>query len=757
MNPAKDERARLHLADDRPELPRTSLPMSGDLHDEEATLGDHFATIIENRLLVAMVTAAVMLLAGAYVLLAPPTYRADGLVQVEDKTKGIAGLDDIASVFSEKAAADTEIEIMHSRWLVGSVVDELNLTIEARPRTFPLIGGALYRLHGTKGDLASPVLGFRSFAWGGELIRIPRLEVPDQLLGKPLRLVVGEGKRFELVGPDGTLVSGDVGKAAAVGDGEDRVEILVSDFRAHPGTSFRVIKWRRAEVIEDLQKALRITENGKKTGIITVSLDGKDADQIAKVVDAIVRTYQRQNVDRKSAEAEKTLEFLQQQLPELKNKMDATGAAYNAYQVRNGTVDLSIETETLLTNAADTEKELTEIQLNRAELKQRFTDNHPAMIALKQKEDKLRAQRTAMDAKIRKLPAQELEGARLMRDAKVSTDLYLLLLNKTAELQVMKSGTIGNVRILDTAFKPYQPVSPKRALVLVLSMFLGLTGGIGLAFVKKSLDQGVLDPADIEAATGISVYATVPHSDKGAELAKQRARGANAPILAAVDPSDLAVESLRSLRTALQFALVDSPNNIVTISGPRPGVGKSFLSANLAHVLAAAGQRVLLIDGDLRRGHLHSRFDGKRAGGVSEIVSGQCTVAEGTRKSAEPNLDFISTGKIPPNPSELVASPRFKAFLSDVSARYDLVLIDTPPILAVTDPAIIGRHAGINLLALRSGKHPMREITLAVKRFVDAGVRIHGVVVNDVTISTSKYGANQYHYQYEYRSAPDAD
>jgi tyrosine-protein kinase Etk/Wzc len=755
MNPAKDERAHLQLADERPaERFLAPLPMSRDSDEDEPTLVDYLSTILEHRFLVIATTVTAMLAAMTYLFVVAPTYSADVLVQVEDKTKTVAGLDDISSVFSDKAPADTEIEIIRSRSLIGSVVDELNLTIDTQPRTFPVVGGAFYRRH-HGADVASSLFGFNGFAWGGERIRVTRLQVPEGLLDTELRLVVKEGNRFELRSDDGTLLSGEVGKAAAAGEGDDRVEIFITELQARPGTSFFVTKRRRARVIEDLQKYLRISEKGKKTGILAVALDGKSATQIAAIVDAVARSYLRQNVERKSAEAEKTLSFLEQQLPQVKKEMDAAGAAYNAYQVKNGSVDLALETESILDRSVETEKQLNELELSRAELKQRFTENHPALIALRQKEAKLKADRAAMDAKMHKLPAQQLSEAKLMRDAKVSSELYLLLLNKAQELKVVKSGTIGNVRILDTAFKPYEPISPKKSLVAALAFLVGLGGGIALAFIKKAMDQGVSDPAEIENTTGVSVFATVPHSEKAAELANARAHGETIPVLAALDPSDLVVESLRSLRTALQFALVDSPNNVVTISGPRPGVGKSFLAANLAHILATAGQRVLLIDGDLRRGRLHTYFDGKRAGGVSEIISGQCTLAEATRNTPEPNLHFIATGKVPPNPSELVGSPRFKAFLSDVSTRYDLVLIDTPPILAVTDPAIIGRYAGVNLLALRGGKHPMREISVALKRFTDAGVRIHGAVLNDVTVTTNRYSANQYHYQYEYR--PDDD
>jgi len=144
------------------------------------------------------------------------------------------------------------------------------------------------------------------------------------------------------------------------------------------------------------------------------------------------------------------------------------------------------------------------------------------------------------------------------------------------------------------------------------------------------------------------VYASVPYSNREVELTRKRTPASTVPsVLAAIDPSDLAIESLRSLRTALQFALVDATNNVVTVCGPSPGVGKSFLSANLAYVLATGGKRVLLIDGDLRRGRLHRYLGGKRTPGLSEVVSGQCPLADATRKTGQENLEFIATGKLP--------------------------------------------------------------------------------------------------------------
>jgi tyrosine-protein kinase Etk/Wzc len=726
--------------------------------EDEQGLGDYLATIVAGRRLIAAVVAACVALAGAYLLLAAPTYRSDIVLQAEDKTKGLAGLDDLASAFSEKTPADTEIEILKSRSLLGSVVDQLDLTVSARPHAFPLIGAAMFRRYQGV-SLAVPLFGLHKYAWGGERIHVARLLVPERLLDEPLRLVADENGSFELRDKDGsTLLTGQVGTEATGGQGDERTAILVTELKAGVGTQFDVVRRRRAAVVDELQTELRIAEKGKKTGIIGVSLDGKDAKQIGLILDAIGQTYVRQNVERKSAEAAKTFEFLQGQLPGQKKLVDTSEAALKSYQVKKGSADLETETQAMLGRAVEIETSLSQLEMERAELKQRFTDNHPTLIALREKESHLRAERAAMEAKIHRLPEQEAESMRLNRDAKVASELYFTMVNKAQEMDILRGGTVGNVRIIDAAVSPYEPVSPKKAPILALSLFLGLIGGIGAAFVRKALDQGVVDPAEIESTTGLPVYASIPHSEPEGNLSRVRKHSHDKPtLLAMAEPGDLAVESLRSLRTALQFALVEARNNVISISGPSPGVGKSFVTANLAVVLASGEKRVLLIDGDLRRGRLHGYFGGKRAGGVSEVVSGQMTFTDAVRKTINANLDFVSTGKVPPNPSELLNSGRFRTFLADVSQRYDLVVIDTPPILAVTDAAVIGRVAGVNVLALRAGKHPMREITTAVKHFVDAGAQLHGLVINDVSMEGGRFGAYQYHYQYAYRSETAED
>ena len=751
----QDPKPKLEAVDPRParqdESPRRAPPPAPG--DDEPTLGDYVAILSDGRWLVLGAVVAALVLAVAYVLVATPRYRADILVQVEDKSAGPGGLEDLSLMLGGKTPAETEIEIIRSRYLVGSVVDQLALDVVARPRTVPLIGGALFRRWDEEG-LRGPVLGLGRFAWGGERIQVGQLDVPPRLLGEPLTLVAGEGGKYELLGPQGErLLEGSVGALAvrpSTGSGrtDGDVRLFVTELVARPGTELRLSRLRRPAVVEDLQEDLRISEKGKKTGVIQVALEGSDPARIASTLDAVASTYLRQNVERKSAEAQKTLAFLEQQLPSLRASVDAAELALERYQQQHGSVNVSLETKAAIDRAVDVEKGLSELQVQLAELRQKFTDSHPAVATLRQKTAELEGEKARLEGRMKLLPTAELDSARLIRDGKVATELYVLLLNKAQELRVVKEGTIGNVRILDTAVIPAEPVAPRKAATLALALVLGLAGGVALAFTRRALSHGVEDPDVVERETGLGVYATVPQSDREEALAIEAARRKRGgAILASAEAHDLAVESIRSLRTSLQFALAGAPNNVVAVLGPAPSVGKSFVALNLAHVVAEAGLRVALVDGDLRKGRLHRHFGVERDHGLSEAIAGTLPLAEALRRTESANLSFLATGRTPPNPAELLASERFGKLLRELSASHDLVVVDTPPVLAVTDAAIVARHAGVNLLVLRAGKHPVREILAAVKRVEQGGALIHGAVMNDVSAGM---GYRKYYYYYGY-------
>jgi len=728
--------------------PRIDLPDAPQTDDpDDSALREWAALVSTSRWLVAGTVAACVAAAGAYVLVATPVFRSDAVVQVEERSRGIAGLEELTAAFSSTTPAETEIEVIRSRALLGGVVGRLGLDVLASPRHFPVVGAALARRRDAAGPVAAPPM-LQGFAWGGERIAVGRLDVPERLLGRTLSLTAREGGRFLLADPEGNpLLEGKVGEPATAGG----VGIFVERLEARDGTRFRVARLPMEEAVERLQDRLAVSERGRKTGILQIALEGADRDLVAHTVDAVAVDYQRQNVDRRSAEAEKTLAFLSGQLPTLRRNLDDAEAALEKYRRTNGRVDVGLETKGVLERSADAERRLSELLLQRAELRQRFTESHPAALTLEDKIGKLRAERDSAGARLRDLPEAEMRSASLLRDVKVANELYLLVVNKVQELKVVKSGTVGNVRVLDTAVRARRPVRPDPIPALAAALVVGLALGIGLAFLRRALARGLEDPEAVERVTGLSVYASIPHSDAQTALARSQRGGVAGenPLLARHDPSDLAVEAVRSLRTSVAFALAEADNNVVALGGPSPGVGKSFVAANLAQVLAESGSRVLLVDADLRKGRLHELLGGSGAPGLSDAIAAGEELPGAVRATAQPGLDFLPRGRTAPNPSELLGSDRFRKVMDWASRSYDVVVIDTAPILAVTDGALVSRLCGVNLLVLRAGRHPIREIGAATKAYAQGGVRLHAVVLNGARPSRS--GGHGYHYQYSYR------
>lgn len=736
--------------EERRRLAGEAHPPVSPQQQTEPTVRALVRVVLGARWLLAGVVAAAVALGLAYLFLKTPVFKSNTVVQVEDPSRGVTRLQGIAAIIAEPPPSDTEIALIRSRSVLELVVDELKLDVVARPVWLPGVGAAFARRHQEPWLARPPLAGLSRWAWGGERIDLERLDVSESLLGRPLRLVALEDGAFRIeLGGEVLVHDARAGRPFVGALGDARVEGYVAELVARPGTAFELTRLRRNDVVDGLQRGLEVSERGKKTGILVVSLEGPDPQRIARILRSLGNAYVRLNVDRRSAEAAKTLAFLESQLPELKSTLGDAESAASTLQRKRGVVDLSKETQALLDRSVELEKELSQVELERAELSQRFMAGHPSMAAVEDKLKSLRRERAAMNARMRNLPETELETARLARDVKVSSELYMLVLNKAQELRVLKSGTVGNVRTVDDAFVPHEPVSPKPVPVLLVSLVLGLGAGVGLALLRTALDDRTIDPDEIERATGVPVYATVPHSPRQAQLGSAR-RGRPLPILAAEDPADVAVEHLRSLRTSLQFALLEASNNVVMVSGPSPGLGKSFVAANLAYVMAESDRRVLLVDADLRRGHLHRYFGVSRDPGLSDLLTGSPGDAA-IRKTDHPRLDVLPTGRIPPNPAEMLASERFRRFVAEVSSRYEIVLMDTSPILAVTDPALVGRAAGVVLLVLRAGKHPVREIELAVKRLEQNRIKVQGAVLNDFT-ATGLYGRYAGHYQYEYRS-----
>lgn len=744
--------------------------------EEELDLAQLLGVLLDAKWLIVGIASVVFLIAIGYAFTAAPTYQADALLQIQGDSalSNLTSLQDLSSLIEGGGSSktDTEIQIITSRSVVGAAIDALNLDIVIEPVFFPVIGGAIARHNEKSGNgLASPLLGLSDYAWGGEQLKIDRLNLSDSLNDQPLELVAGPSRSFTLYGSDGSkLLSGVVGSPAQSADGS--IQIYVSQLVANAGARFIVIKQRSFEVYRYLSKILDVSEQGKDSGILEIKLQGQDRTSIAKTVAAICNFYLRQNVESRSAQAQQTLEFLNTQLPQLRKNLDAAQAQYDAYQSHIGSIDLSLETQAILQKMAAIETQIEQLELQRTQQNAQFTASHPVMQTLANQIAELKSSKAGLEGEIRNMPQQVQQAVQLKQNVEVANELYTTLLNKAQSMNVLKAGTVGNVRIVDPAVIPAADdyIKPKKGLVAAFGLVAGLFLGVVAAFILRALNQGVVDADVLEQRLGLPMYASIPHSEFEERQSRRRKRGEGAlQLLAAIAKDDMTVESLRSLRTSLQFAMLDSSNNRIAISGPSPAIGKSFVSANLSYLLAESGKRVLLIDADMRRGHLHRYFGLKRGAGLSGLITQEVAMGNAIHHTEHPNFDFVPAGVIPPNPSELLMSSRFSELLSTFSKNYDVVILDTPPILAVTDAVIISRLVSTIFLVLKSGFHPMREIEHTVKRLRQNGLKPHGLIFNDIPVYQArygrygrygkygKYGKYQYHYQYSYTPTSEGE
>ncbi|MFM0054667.1 polysaccharide biosynthesis tyrosine autokinase [Paraburkholderia phytofirmans] len=700
--------------------------------EEDVVLGQLVQVILDDIWWLIAIAAVIVGIAGAYCFLAKPIYSADAHVRVEQSDNTSQALTQTQTgaaitTGSTSLPTDAEIEIIKSRGVVGPVVQQLKLNFSVTPKTFPLLGSIAARM-ATPGQPARPWLGLASYAWGGEEADVDSIDVIPALEGQKLTMKVIDAQHYNLYAANGSLLHGQVGQQEQGGG----VTIMVNKLVARPGEEFTVMRANDLDAISAFQSAITVQEQGKQTGVIQISLEDKSPEHAALVANALAQSYVRQHVLNKQADASKMLDFLKSEEPRLKSDLERAEAALTAYQRQSGSINASDEAKVYLEGSVQYEQQIAGLRLQMAQLTERYGDDHPMLVAAREQMAELQAQRTKYADRFRDLPATEVKAVQLQRDAKVAEDIYVLLLNRVQELSVQKAGTGGNVHIVDAALRPGVPVKPKKALILSAAVILGLIAGTGFVFLRRNMFKGIDDPDHIERAFHLPVFGLVPLSAEQGVLEASFQRGGERlrSVLANARPKDVTVESLRSLRTSMQFTLMDAKNRIVMLTGPMAGVGKSFLTVNLAVLLANSGKRVLMIDGDMRRGVLERYLGGAPDNGLSELLSGQISLEEAIRSSQVDGLSFISCGRRPPNPSELLMSPRLPQYLEGLAKRYDVIMIDTPPVLAVTDASIIGAYAGSTFFVMRSGMHSEGEINDALKRLRAAGVHVQGGIFN---------------------------
>ncbi|EPZ6004944.1 polysaccharide biosynthesis tyrosine autokinase [Escherichia coli] len=706
--------------------------------DEGLDLGRLLGEVIDHRKLIVSVTSLFTLLALLYAIFATPIYQADALIQVEQKQANAIFSNLSQMLPNSQPQSAPEITLLGSRMILGKTVDDLNLQIRAKQDYFPVFGRGLARLLGEKPNNISISRLYIKNSEGDEVPEI-KLTVLDE---RNYKLDVGD---LVLKGKTGSLLE------------KDGIALLVDKIEATPGTTFSIKYVSRLKAISDLQEALEVADQGKNTGMLGISLTGDNPVLIEKIVASISNNYLAQNIARQAAQDAKSLDFLNEQLPQVRSDLDLAEDKLNKYRQQNDSVDLSLEAKSVLDQIVNVDNQLNELTFRESEISQLYTKEHPTYKALLEKRKTLQDEKAKLNKRVANMPGTQQEILRLSRDVESGRAVYMQLLNRQQELSISKSSAIGNVRIIDNAVTEIKPVKPKKILIVLIGIVFGGIVSIGLVLLRVFLRKGIESPEQLEEV-GCNVYASIPVAEAYTKITEQSKKWSrkenkiNQGFLAVDNPADLAIEAIRGLRTSLHFAMMESRNNVLMISGASQNAGKTFVSSNLSAVIAQTGKKVIFIDTDMRKGYTHKLFNVSNDNGLSDILSGKISIEKSIKKISSAGFDYISRGMAPPNPAELLMHKRFAELINWASENYDIVVLDTPPILAVTDPAVIGHYAGTTLLVARFELNTVKEIEVSIKRFENTGIQVKGCILNGVVKKASSYyGYGYSHYGYSYK------
>lgn len=679
--------------------------------NEEIDLGKIFGILRDSKKSILAITIVFTLLGLIYSIFATPIYKSDVLIKVDSKSDGSPAYgESMEKEFLTDSSAVTEMELIKSRRVIGKTVDKLNLTTSVVPDYLPIIGKGIARLAGKESSAT-----------------VARFIMPANAKSNSyqLKIVNVDTGEFVLTDEDNASVElkGFVGQPVE----EQGYNLLITALTGANNDTFTVKKLPRFDVIAYYQKSLSVTEKGKDTGIVLISLDGQNRLKTQKVLNSISNNYYQLNADRAAASANKSLEFLNERLPAIKTELTNAENKLNGYREANQSVNIEMQAKSSLDELVALDGQINELSFQEADISRSYTKEHPLYKALIEKRNDLQAQKTRLTRKIDQMPETQREIIRLTRHVDVNQQTYMQILNKIQELDIVKASSSASVQIIDSASSSAKPVAPNRVMLVVGPAILGLILGVLIALFRVILNNKVVDPQQLKAI-GLPVFALVPKTKKLPNA-----------ILAEVDSSDISIEALRTLRNRIFLAMENTNNNTVLLTSASSITksGKTFVITNVAVLMAEAGKRVLIIDADMRKGKIAAALNGKQANGLAELLSGKNDLKTVVKTSSITNLDYISGGEKPNSPAELLIHNEFKTLLAWGAEHYDVVIVNTPPVLAVVDAAIIGAAVGTTVMVGSYGIDSLKEIEQAKQSFEDNGVEVNGFVLNNTIKKTS--------------------
>ncbi len=760
--------------------------------EREITLTDLMRILYRGRWVIATCFFVVMALTTWYTFTVTPEYEAVAKVMVRTDGSGMGlSLFDVGGIIKQETVINNQVEILKSRTLAETVIRRLQNS-ELADRLEILGKGEMARQK--KGMLAG-VTGFIKGIFGIESDGSDEYTFDDmvqELLEE--RLSVTPIRDTEMIEIKVRAVTPE--EAAFIAN--TLTDAYREKNRLMSQEEVRQVKNFLEEQLSVIQKQLAESENRLKEfkeREKVVALPEETQELIKKLAE--FETLYNEALTELNSYRER-LEYIDQQLAKNKQSFDIESISASTYfeelkkqmamlQSRRATYVANMINEgvynkndpqlmkyddqiKILTDRMKSEiaklaaQEIINPVAVNEELFSRKVAVEANIEALKPKVASLKKIVDEYEAQLESLPQKSLQLARLERAAQVDEKIYLMMKEKYEESRINEVGQLGDVRIIDPAKPPKEPIKPKKKLNLILGMLVGLGLGIGVTFLLEAMDNSIRSIEDLEKI-GLPVLGSIPVISEEEALKRMKVmpsstqngnvdpgevRRMAARLITHFAPKSPISEAYRTFRTNIQYTKIDRPLKTLLVTSPGPGEGKSTSIANLAITMAQMGSKVLLVDADLRRPVLHSIFKVDRRVGLTNVLVGRSSIDEAVFQTEIDNLSIMPCGTLPPNPSELLGSSAMKRVLEELKQRFDIVLFDTPPIIAVTDAAVLGSNLDGIIMVVKSGQTDREAAFRAsvllknVKTSTVLGALLNGVRVE------SMYGSYYYYYHYYY-------
>ncbi|SAL59751.1 polysaccharide biosynthesis tyrosine autokinase [Caballeronia telluris] len=732
-----------------------------------STTASLYQAAVDNVWGVVLIVVAVTCLAIGYALLSVPSYTADAIVRVEYPNSNALGLNSRSGRGSQEVVpktlpSDAEMQIILSRTVLWPVIQKYKQDILVTPDEVPVIGriSELIAAARSSDQPMAAFLGLHAYAWGGEKIDVQTLDVPSRYINQEMTLRALADQRYQLIDKDGnTLIEGTAGSLAQ----KDGLSILVSRLVARPGTEFTVERLSEYSALQRFSKQVKASEPQKESGVVQISYEDKDPKLAQDITNAIAQTYIASHVDQRRTEAGSTREFIQSELPRLKEQLKRTETNLSDYRTNADSMTPSSEADSYLKSTLDIDKQIAALDMQRAEVASRFGPGTRDMQTMDEQLGLLKQQKAELESRFSQLPESDRRAADLTREAKVAESIYVAMQGKSNELDVTRAGTLGNVHLVDSALFPSEPSKPKRLIVIAGGLVAGLLLGLLFVVYRKLTSRSiVLSPDAAEYQLQLPVFGTVAFSAEQARLedspirtARMLSQRAGVPpldktalVLSADTENEGAIEALRAIHASLMRDIERTGSNVLAIVGAAPGTGKTFVASNLAVIHAHAGNRVLLIDGDLRRGKVATEFGLPNDIGLADLLAEKQEIDRVIQSCAVAGLSVISSGVPPANPSKLLSTTRLRLLLERLAPHYDLIVIDTPAVLAASDAVMIAATAGSAAIVVRPGAQTGDQLGETTRRLDRAGARVAGAIFNAMPKRRSEKRMHPYPHHY---------